>query len=723
MDFHPYEPFDSNEAQKRLWEWLREAFKNDEGVAYYRYPIFTRTGKLNREPDVLMLHRELGLWVIECKGCSIGNIQGIQGHEWQMDKWHSETETPVAQAEDQMFALQNKLTERRETRGLITSFNFRVALPRVNSQDWKLTGFHSFPCTQGVVWVYEDLTPIALRKRIVEDGGNRQQRLTDQEWEQVKGVLGGTLSAKPPRDIPSGTPPDNPIRVIQFIESKLKTLDEIQQKIAFEVPNGSQRLRGLAGTGKTVLFAKRAAKIHIKHPDWTIAFVFFTRSLYDQILELIALYHREMHPENAEPDWRKLKVLHAWGAQEQEGFYRTLALKCGQHPLNVNDVTDAIGKKVSPGDAFEYVCQRLENEDINIPTIYDAILIDEGQDLPPVFYRLAYRTLCEPQRLYWAYDEAQGIGSLIVPQSETIFGRTSKGNLVVDLSGRYEGGIEKSHKMNRCYRTPRLLLMTAHAVNMGLFREGGVLQGVTTQRDWQDLGYEVLDGDFSIASVKAKRTVTITRPDSKSPHPIDQPDFELKNAVGSSLVFQTFSNEEEEKQWIAQQVANDLQLGIDPWDIMISALSGDYEKKFLLSLQNTLQEQGIDSYIAGVDGNPSVFRKDGHVTISNIFRSKGNEAWKVYACRFHYATQPLSFKKENELHKRNEAFVALTRARVWCVVTGVDDPIFTELQTAINQYPNFTFPAFNRDSLKRSMEEEDSQDGNNSNEEKDNQSL
>ncbi len=66
MDFFPYEPFDDN-----------------------RYPIFTRTGRLNREPDILILHRKLGLWVIECKGCSIGNIKGIQGHEWQMSSWYS----------------------------------------------------------------------------------------------------------------------------------------------------------------------------------------------------------------------------------------------------------------------------------------------------------------------------------------------------------------------------------------------------------------------------------------------------------------------------------------------------------------------------------------------------------------------------------------------------------------------------------------------------------
>jgi hypothetical protein len=81
MEFHPYEPLDSNLAQSKVWGWLKAAFDSDLGEAYYRYPIFTRTGNLMREPDFLMLHQETGLWVMECKGCSIDNIESIQGHQ------------------------------------------------------------------------------------------------------------------------------------------------------------------------------------------------------------------------------------------------------------------------------------------------------------------------------------------------------------------------------------------------------------------------------------------------------------------------------------------------------------------------------------------------------------------------------------------------------------------------------------------------------------------
>lgn len=705
MKFHPYEPLDNNSAQRRVWDVLKKAFKDDEGVAYYRYPIFSRSGKLNREPDILMMHRALGLWVVEVKGYCIANISSIQGHNWLMNAWCKEYETPIAQVEDAMFAIRSKFEERRETRGLV-SFHFQLALPFIQFQDWKAKGFDDLPTAQGVVLFNEALTPAALKREIQERATNFPQRsLTDEQWETVLAVLGGTLPAKEPRAIPTGTTVENPIRIIHDLESRFKFLDEQQQKVAFEVPSGPQRIRGLAGTGKTVLFAKRVAKMHAGHPDWQIAFVFFTRALYDQILELIGLFYREM--TNEEPDWLKINVLHAWGAKERNGFYRNLALRSGKRPMSVRDVDREVGGSISPSQAFEYICDKLERDVSELPILYDAILIDEGQDLPPSFYRLARRTLSDPRRLYWAYDEAQGIGSLIVPRAKVIFGENPDKTPVVDLSGFYSNGIRKAHNLNRCYRTPRMLLMAAHAVNMGIFREGGPLQGVTDKSEWAKLGYTVEEGDFRAIG----KLIKITRKAGDSPHPIDQEDFGLKDALGSPLSMHTFSTEAEEQNWIADQVADDLKLGFDPWDLMITGPTGDREKQYYEALKEALRQRGVKSLIAGVDTEQDIFRMDGYVTIAPIFRAKGNEAWRVYACRFQYATQPLPFKRdEKEIHKRNEAFVAITRARVWCVVTGIESPIFDELRTAKEQHPYLIFPSFNRSSIERNNDEQEQND-------------
>jgi superfamily I DNA and RNA helicase len=521
-----------------------------------------------------------------------------------------------------------------------------------------------------------------------------------------------TLPSTSSREIPEGTPIDSPIRVIHHLESGLKILDEQQQEIATKYPDGPQRLRGLAGTGKTILLAKRAAKIHHEHPDWKMAFVFFSKSLYAQIRkERIRSYYGEL-TNGKEPNWDNLKVLYAWGGKEQEGFYRNLANACGLQPKTVKDVESEIGK-VSPGGAFKYVCNMLELELTNSPILYDAILIDEAQDLPASFYRLAYNTLTEAKRLYWAYDEAQGIDSLIIPDAAKIFGRKPDGTPVVDLgltshrSFFYEGtNIRKSENLNKCYRTPKLLLMAAHTINMGLLRKEGVLQGVSNRDEWKKLGYEVLEGDFTDASVKEKKPIKIERQAEKSPHPIDQENFIGKEGIGETLTIETFADESEEQEWISRQVALDLKKGLQPSDILITALGGEKERDYFRRLQETLKYYGVKSCIVGVDSDASEFGKSGFVTIANVHRAKGNEAWKVYVGRFHYATKPLRWKHESELQKRNEAFVAMTRARVWCAITGLENPIFDELKMAKERFPFLIFPAFNKNSLKRVTDEQ-----------------
>jgi superfamily I DNA and RNA helicase len=513
-------------------------------------------------------------------------------------------------------------------------------------------------------------------------------------------------------ELPPDTPLNSPLQVIYYLRSQFLELDIQQKEIAHKYPDGAQRIRGLAGTGKTITFAQRAAQIHYDHPEWKIAFIFFTRSLYQQVIqERISEYYRQLSPEN-QANWHNLKVFHAWGAKNKEGFYRHLCLyyysRCHLHcqncsnpvkqcqflPQNVNNVKSKLGKNISPATAFEFICDELEKKINEFVELYDVILIDEGQDLPPSFYRLARNSLHEPKRLYWAYDEAQGIGSLTVPQPSTIFGKNPDGSLVVDLRGRAEN-------WHKSYRTPSLLLTIAHVVNMGLLRKKGVLQGVSNQKEWENLGYEVLEGDFTQNSVKEGKSVKITRKPENNPHGVDNDNFPYREALGEILTIKIVKNELEETVYIAQKIKEDLQQGLQPHDILITALGGKKEKQYLESLKQELFNHNIPSFIVGEKNTTDQFYKPGFVTISNIYRAKGNEAWKVYASRFHYATQPLEYKQETKLHKRNEALVALTRSRVWCVVTGLDSPIFAELEEAKNQFPYLTFPAFNSKSLQR----------------------
>ncbi|MFS8866361.1 NERD domain-containing protein, partial [Synechococcus sp. H55.9] len=469
-------------AEAAVWNALRQALGSDPGYLLHQFSIYDPQGHLKAKPDILLIHFELGFWIFECKGCNLYNIEAIDGSEWRMREWHRETETPLAQADNQMFQIKNWLQQNLETRPLQArvAWQYRLALPRIRRQEWQ-ERFGDPPFTGALLFADDLENPEQLRQTLYAAKEANGAPLNATEWEVILKTLGIGL----------GDPGEDPVydydpqAVIRRVQEGIFKLDEDQRKIATQYPEGPQRLRGLAGTGKTVVLTRRAAKIHADHPDWDIAVVFYTRSLYEQIRRQISEVCQSKF--DIEPNWERIQVMHAWGSQDQLGFYRLLAHQCGLTPKSLDRARAELRDKNDyTTEPFKYVCEELEQElkAKEIPKLFDAILIDEGQDLPPAFYRLAYRTLRDPKRLYWAYDEAQSIGSLTVPGAAELFGRDKTGKPKVRLGGR-------AIVLRHCYRTPNIILMAAHAINMGLLRGGHPLQGVTQKEQWEGLGYEV----------------------------------------------------------------------------------------------------------------------------------------------------------------------------------------------------------------------------------------
>lgn len=700
MDYIAFENINNySKTHSFFAEKFKRIFKEDDCLIYYKYPIFKSRARKNKEPDFIILHREYGLHLIEIRDFKLSNIIKIDQNKWVMKDWGNEIEEPLLEAENQLIAIQSNLNEYPESRNKIRTFKAWTLLPLIKNNEFN---FQNDELTKQLLFIDDYETKLAISENSVITPSS----ISDEDWESVVLILNGSIPKGIKREIPTGTDQNNPIRVISYLESQLKILDEQQQKIAYEIPDGAQRLRGLAGTGKTVLLTKRIAKIHAKYPNFEIAFVFFTRSLYELIRSLISDYYKELTGNSI--NWNRVHVLHAWGAVDQPGYYSLAANASNQRTMTVDDVRRQMGKRPTVSDCFSVACDNLLNSTNVIPEIYDAVIIDEGQSLPASFYKLVYRTTKSVgsnvpplKRIYWAYDEAQSLGSMIIPKSEETFGRDKNNNLLVDVRGSYLGGIQKSYKMTRCYRTPRKILMIAHAINMGLFREGGAIQGVTNKNDWESLGYQVIEGDFR----KIGEPIKITRPEGQNPHPIDSIQFELRDALGKDIICESFFNEEDEMEWVVRNIKDDLRIGYKLEDLMITAIFGDGQKQFFEALQRKLLSASINSFIAGEDGNPNEFRHANRLTISTIYRAQGNEAFKVYVMRFHLAITPVEWAEQTELNKRNEAFTALTRAKVWCVITGLDSRIFVEIKKALSQYPVFMFPAFRSDSLQKNIDD------------------
>ena len=67
--------------------------------------------------------------------------------------------------------------------------------------------------------------------------------------------------------------------------------DNYQMEAILADTEGIQRIRGMAGSGKTVILARKAVELHTAHPDWNIAVTFSTRSLKNQLERLIGKFY------------------------------------------------------------------------------------------------------------------------------------------------------------------------------------------------------------------------------------------------------------------------------------------------------------------------------------------------------------------------------------------------------------------------------------------------
>ena len=218
--------------------------------------------------------------------------------------------------------------------------------------------------------------------------------------------------------------------ILKEIESGIANLDRWQKAAAIESPEGPQRIRGLAGSGKTVVLALKAAYLHSQHPGWQIALTFHSRALYQQIDDLVTRFTFEH--TNDKPDQSKLRIVHSWGSNARAGVYSLIASALDEP---ARTWSYASGKYGMDG-AFAGVCRELLNatSSHDVEPIFDAVLIDEAQDLPPEFFQLVYLFTKPPKRIVWGYDELQKLSEAVMPTTDELFGTGPKGESLISLA-------------------------------------------------------------------------------------------------------------------------------------------------------------------------------------------------------------------------------------------------------------------------------------------------
>lgn len=444
---------------------------------------------------------------------------------------------------------------------------------------------------------------------------------------------------------------------IKALEDSIANLDSQQSAAVVETFEGVQRIRGLAGCGKTIVLALKVAYLHARHRDWLIAVTFNTRSLKKQFENLITTFVLEQ--ANEEPDWEKIRILNAWGApggSERTGIYYEFCRDHGVEYLDFGMAKSQFGTE----KAFEAACDiALQSTKRFVPK-YDAILIDEAQDFAPNFLLLCYEYLKEPRRLVYAYDELQNLGNRSLPPVEEIFGMNTDGSPRVVIHPPKVGKAKQDIILDTCYRNSRPVLSTAHALGFGIYRKEGLVQIFENKNLWFDIGYQENNGEIDDGQV-----VTLTRTQKSSPEFLEK-----HSPVEDLIQFKVFDSDEAQTAWLVSEIQRNLTDDeLIPDDIVVINPDPFKTKGAVGDARRALMKIGINSNLAGVTTIADVFTEPGTVTFTGIFRAKGNEAAMVYVIN---AQDCFGASLPSDVARvRNRLFTAITRSKAWVRVLGV----------------------------------------------------
>jgi superfamily I DNA and RNA helicase len=622
-----------NASSELLIKFFKGIGQRYSGLLYIGYPILYG-GDENITVDALWVSETYGIIIFDL----IENSNEVDGFEARQDKI-------FGLIDSQVRAYPELKRNRRDLAVNIEIISFAKGLSRQNgskalfSEDEKILKSLIDNIT---LWDRSDLFPATIS--VIQSVINLKSKTkrTNLQKENSKGHR------------------------IKEIEDTIATLDRHQEKAVIEYFEGVQRIRGLAGSGKTIVLALKAAYLHTQNPDWTIAVTFNTRSLKSQFKNLIERFCIDKKREA--PDWNKIKIINAWGSPKDNDVERGIYYDyCVTHGIEYFDFKKAksfiLTQNENDANPLGAVSEKAIKETKTFIQKYDAILVDEAQDLSESFIELCYKFLKPPKRLIYAYDELQKLNEGTPIRNPREFILNSKDEFSDTI-------------LNRCYRNSRPLLVTAHALGFGIYRkndknETDLVQFFDQPQLWKDVGYNIEEGKLeSGCEVKLARTT------DSSPNYLEK-----HSDIDDLLVFKKFDNKNDQADWVANEI--EINIKEDELlynDIIVINPIALVTKHEVAIIRSKLLEKGIDNHIAG-EFNADLFYQDGSITFTGINRAKGNEVPMVYIinCQDCYT----GFHTNLELIKRrNILFTAITRSKAWVRVVGIGD----DMDKLISEY-------------------------------------
>lgn len=664
---------------KDYFDKINEIACERQGYLYYKYPMSNTS--FDEIPDIVVADKEFGVSIINIYEWYEKDISDITDEYWIVNG--EEKDSPFLFLDDYATELNNSFQKQRLLRNKV-QINRIIAFPLIDEgNDALMEKICEFSNSDSDIVLFGDCASLNYDQLWAH-----KSELKDELSELFISVIQGAGSLNTLKRIIKEEKSAKIGEAIKSISHKINVLAEEQHLAAIQIPDGPQRIRGMAGTGKTIILTIKAAYLHAFEPNAKILYAFHTQALYNQIRDLISMFYRDM--KGTEPDWDKMLVRHSWGTKYKEGVYTRA---CFRNSI----VPQAFSRQYA--NPLDHVYTDLNRYDLQEE--YDYVLIDEAQDLPASFFQVMYKLTKTPKRIIFAYDELQSLDNIETVDVEELFGKNEDGQYLVDFSkGTYGNGIEMDYMLKKSYRNPLEVLMLAHGLGLGIHNPTGYMQVIEDKKIWNSIGYVIEKGDCKagdhmIIKRPAENSISVARNfycgeiEAVRAKKCDSMEQEIDIVVND--IFKMVNEEE-----------------VLPHNIVVISLTNDDLKKRFSMLQSKLFAHGIRSIAPGFDVDRDAFGIEGSVTLSTVYKAKGNEAFIVYVMGCESIYDYVDF-----LEARNKAFTAFTRSKGWLVITGVGqnmEKVMDELKIIMHdikteQKMDFIFPDQEHIARKLSSEE------------------
>jgi len=238
------------------------------------------------------------------------------------------------------------------------------------------------------------------------------------------------------------------LRPSDYILENREEISELDRKqkqlVTSKSPNGYRRIKGSAGSGKTLVLAHKAALLSLEGKN--VLFLTYNITLINYIMSLIQRAKKK-HTNSLNKTSKKFPEIlnfHSFAKRgiEMSGHsyaYRGLWRFKYDKNLEEEQIDKKTGEVLNyalPETFLNYINKKNKNE-----LIYDAVLVDEGQDFQPLWWECCRKVL-----------KSDGEAFLVKDDTQDIYGTGKKWTDDVMKDSGFTG---KWSSLNESYRLPQ----------------------------------------------------------------------------------------------------------------------------------------------------------------------------------------------------------------------------------------------------------------------------